>query len=105
MTPDWLQAITAIVSLLFTIISVRFVWYQVRSVSRQLMIQNFSEYTRRYQQIILELPDNVNQDDFELDRPEMVPDRNRYMRQMRAYCDMCFEEYWMNKIGLIDRRI
>ena len=73
--PDWIQAICSVVTLILTLVSILFALRQLRSVSQQLTIQNFSDYTKRYQEIILSLPENVN--------------------------DMSFEEYWLNQNGLI----
>jgi hypothetical protein len=105
MTPDWVQATVAVVSLIIGILTVWLVWCQIESVRRQLKIQNFSEYTRRYQEFILHLPDNVNDESFDLQRSEMVGDRNKFMRYMRAYCDMCFDEFWLRRSGLLDKDI
>ena len=62
----------------------------------------FPDYTKRYQEIILDFPENVNRPDFELAN---VPDRDKTMRYMRAYFDLCFEEFYLNKEGLIDSKI
>ena len=98
--PDWIQAICSVVTLILTLVSILFALRQLRSVSQQLTIQNFSDYTKRYQEIILSLPENVNDDQFQIEDLH-EPDREKLMRSMRAYYDMSFEEYWLNQTGLI----
>ena len=85
-------AVVAIVSL----------YIQSRSTRKQLKLQNFIEYTRRYQEIVLNFPENINRNDFVLDNIDPEEIKNKTMRYMRAYIDLCFEEYTLHKKGFID---
>ena len=38
---------------------VGFVYGQLRSLNRQTRLQNFAEYTRRYQQVVLNFPEDI----------------------------------------------
>jgi len=84
---DWI-AIGGVVAALLAIL------WQSRQVRRQLILQNYSEYTRRYQQIILAFPEDINQKDFILQDRQ---GRDSVMRQMRTYFDLCYEEYFLWK--------
>lgn len=75
--------------------------FQSHSTRKQLKLQNFIEFTKRYQEIILNFPEGINQSDIEIDLLE-APEYQRTMRCMRAYLDLCFEEYTLHKKGFID---
>ena len=51
----------------------------------------FAEYTKRYQDIILHLPDN---------------EKNiQWIKYVRLYFDLCSEEYHLHEIGLINEKV
>lgn len=77
------------------------VWYvarQLHGLDRQTRLQNFAEYTRRYQQIVLNFPEDINAKDFSLVGRS---DYSDVMRHMRAYYDLCFEEWYLHDKKLI----
>lgn len=89
---------TSIIGVFITAI---FLWFTVRSFKKQLQLNFFSEYTRRYQEIILNLPESINEDNFDYSvLPQDVKDKT--MRYMRAYFDLCSEEYFLKIKGNID---
>lgn len=75
---------------------------QSRSTRKQVKLQNFIEYTKRYQEIVLNFPESINQDDFQLESIKLEETKNKTMRYMRAYIDLCFEEYMLHEKGFID---
>ncbi len=75
---------------------------QSRSTRKQVKLQNFIEYTKRYQEIVLNFPENINRQDFQIDSVEPQELKDKTMRYMRAYVDLCFEEYTLHKKGFID---
>ena len=75
---DWISAATA----LATGAGVVVVYFQLRKLSQQITLQNFSDYTKRYQRIILHFPEDVNVSDFVL---KGRADYDQTMRYMRAY--------------------
>ncbi len=79
-----------------------FVVLQLRSLRKQINLQNYSDYTKRYQEIILNFPENVNSPDFKLSSLNK-DSRDKTMRYMRAYFDLCFEEWDLNNRRLIDK--
>jgi len=76
--------------------------WQMRALRKQLALQTYSDYTKRYQEIILHFPEEINQDDFDL---SSRTDRPKVMRYMRAYFDLCFEEYDLSERKLIPTQI
>ncbi len=75
---------------------------QSRSTRKQLKLQNFIEYTKRYQEIILHFPENINESNFTFESLQTDEVRNKTMRYMRAYFDLCFEEYTLHQKKFID---
>ena len=72
-----------------------------KKLSEQLKLNFFADYTKRYQEIILNFPENINEEDFSFEtlRPEI---KEKTLRYMRAYFDLCSEEYFLWKQGNID---
>jgi hypothetical protein len=87
------ELFTAIV----TAVGAAAVVYQVRELKKQITLQNYSEYTRRYSEIVLRFPEDINEDTFILQGRE---DYNCVMRNMRVFFDLSFEEW-----DLYDRRL
>jgi hypothetical protein len=83
-------AATAVVALLLGAASNR----------KQTRLQSFLEYTRRYHDIMLHLPEGINRQSFRLNSlPKNV--RDDTLRYMRAYYDLCSEEFALNQMGHI----
>ena len=97
---DW-QNLLPFLALLGTLAAI---YFRYRSVQKQLTIQNFSNYTQRYQAIILNFPENINDQDFKLDTLSKA-DRAKLMRYMRAYFDLCSEQLFLYRSGLLDKKI
>lgn len=68
--------------------------FQMRSSTRQAQLQNFVEYTRRYQEILLNLPTEISHSDYDLNAQDKTQKQN-ILRYLRAYFDLCSEEYWL----------
>lgn len=84
------------VDLLTLLVAVGGLWLvlrQIRQVNEQLFLQHFSDYTKRYQEIVLEFPESINEQSFDLAND---PKHDYVMRQMRAYADLCFEEWFLH---------
>jgi len=94
-TSDWI-ALTGVIA---TGAGVLVIWKQTSRLADQLKLQHFSDYTKRYQEIILCFPEDVNSEKFVL---EGRKDYASVMRHMRAYLDLCFEEWHLNQENVID---
>lgn len=95
---DW-SAIGTWVGSLGTIATVIFMG---RGLKKQMGLSFFSEYTKRYQDIVLNFPESINQQDFDFDSLTKE-ERDKTLRYMRAYFDLCSEEYFLWKEGNIDK--
>lgn len=71
---------------------------QLRTQNQQIKNQFFSEYSKRYQEILLNLPENINKGDFSF-QALTKEDYNRTMRYLRVYFDLCSEEYYLHDKG------
>lgn len=68
-------------------------------MNKHLRLQVYADYTKRYQSITLNFPEDINDPTFLL---KECDDYNRTMRQMRVYFDLCYEEWHLhNKLKLI----
>lgn len=106
--------IAVILALITTTIVIIFNYYQLKQMREQLKIQNeqmklnfFADYTKRYQDIILHFPENINDSDFNLKnlKKKNKDIYDKTMRYMRVYFDLCSEEYFLHKKKHIDDRV
>lgn len=100
---DWIALASAVATFLSVVVALGAFWWQANALKKQLMLQNFSDYTKRYQEIIQRFPENINEPTFSLDA--LDDNYTPIMRAMRMYFDLCFEEWYLNKRGFIDQRI
>jgi hypothetical protein len=98
-TSDWIGLGTAVATLIGVLVAIVAIWLQLRKLNQQLMLQHFADYTKRYQEIILRFPEDINTPTF-----QVKPHSNyeSLMRNMRAYFDLSFEEWYLNSRRLID---
>lgn len=67
----------------------------------QLKVEIFSDYSTRYQNIIADFPEGINEQSFLLTNLK-TEDYSKTMRKMRQYYDLCFEEWFLNSKGLLE---
>lgn len=96
--------ISDILSIAAIVISVISLSIQRKSSNQQLVVANFSEYTRRYQDLIGKFPSSVIRDDFDL-RLLSEEESEHVLRCMWIYFDLCYEEYFLYKSNFIDVRL
>lgn len=100
MTND-VSDIAAAVSIIGVFITALALWFTVRSFKNQLQLSFFADYTKRYQEITLNFPESINEKDFSFE--ELPPEvRDKTLRYMRAYFDLCSEEYFLWRKNHID---
>ncbi len=76
----------------------------IRNFSKQLKLNFFSEYTKRYQNIILNLPSNINDDSFDFEKLSEKK-KEKTIRYLRIYFDLCSEEYFLSEHKNIDKYV
>lgn len=90
-----------IIGLFLTILSNR---NQIKLSNKLLRLNFFADYTKRYQEIILNFPENINEKSFNYD--SLPPDiRDKTLRYMRVYFDLCSEEYDLYMSKNLEERI
>jgi hypothetical protein len=67
--------------------------------SRTLRLTFFAEYTKRYQEIILNLPEDLDDESILDDKEETTK------RYLRVYFDLCSEEYFLHTKKHIDDEV
>src|SRR3990172_11070255 len=111
----WKIELGDIVISLLTLITIGLVFYwnykQYNQLKEQLKVQNeqiklnfFSEYIKEYREIILHFPENINERAFSYESLDKEKQDNT-MRYMRAYFDLCSEEFFLHKNKFIDDKV
>ncbi|MCR5298364.1 MAG: hypothetical protein K6D57_03600 [Paludibacteraceae bacterium] len=93
---DILQLGLLIASFLAVLCSCWAIWQTKSMAKEQYKFHFFTEYTRRYQDLILQMPDNLNTTSIH------CKDVNTYMR---LYFDLCSEEFYLHSKGVIDDKV
>lgn len=94
-----ISLVGVLVTLGGVVVAVCAILAQGRALRRQLCAQTFAEYTRRYQEILSRVPPELLAGD---DRPELAEHYRDRLPLLRAYFDLCFEEYYLHAAGFID---
>ena len=103
-TVEWIKSGILLATVVGLFFSLRYNRKQLKAYNKNLKLNFFADYTKRYQEIILNFPESINRSDFEFDQLEENV-RNITMRYMRAYFDLCSEEYDLKRAGYIEDSI
>lgn len=80
------------------------IFITLRGVRAQLWLHTFSEYTRRYAEVVTELPAGARDPEGDFDLHQLTAaERDRITNVVRAYLNLCSEEYYLWSKGKIDR--
>lgn len=96
-----MELVAVIIASIGTVIAALALLTSVRSFKKQLQLNFFADYTKRYQEIIINFPESVNRQDFDINSLDSSI-RDQTMRYMRAYFDLCSEEYFLWRKGNIN---
>jgi hypothetical protein len=95
--------VVALASVAGVVVAIVAIVVTLRGLRDQLWLQTFSEYTRRYGDIVRELPSEARHpggrfvfDDLSVD------EQGRVLNVARAYLNLCSEEYFLHTRGRID---
>jgi hypothetical protein len=103
-TSDKIQLLLAILTLIMLLVTIIIAFIQFNLFKKQQRLLFFAEYTKRYQEIMLNLPASIANDDFNINQLNS-PEKDNYLKYMRAYFDLCSEEYNLFLNGYIDKEI
>ncbi len=101
---DIIQAVMAVITAVGILIAVSANRNQLETFNDQLKLNFFADYTKRYQEIILNLPDNIYERDFDLQKLDKTS-RNNALKYLRAYFNLCSEEFHLNKESHIETAV
>jgi hypothetical protein len=95
--------IVALASVAGVIVALVAIVVTVRGLRDQLWLQTFSEYTRRYGEIVRELPSEARHPGAQFIFDNLpVDEQGRVLNIARAYLNLCSEEYFLHSRGRID---
>lgn len=95
---DWISLVTLVV----IGAGVWVVWRQGGRFYQQLSLRNYADYSKRYEAILVNFPDDIKASTFNM---KARPDYEQIMRYMRVYVDLCYEEWYLNSQGFVDRKM
>ncbi len=82
------------------------IMWQMHQLSKESKLIIFMGYTQRYQEILIHFPIDIAKDDFNLEVfLEKEENKDELLLWMRAYFNICSEEYQLGKDKLIDKHI
>lgn len=103
-TADGIQYATLIITGTGVLIALFALIWQSYQTREQLKLNFFADYTKRYQEIILNFSENINESDFDFNKlPKEIKEKT--LRYMRAYFDLSSEEYYLSQAGRIDKKV
>lgn len=105
-TGEIIQMVTIALTGTGVIVAIIALIWQSNLTQEQMKLNFFADYTKRYQEIYLNLPDNVNEIDFDFNSDKFPSEvRKKTIRYMRAYFDLCSEEYFLHQEGNINKKV
>jgi hypothetical protein len=101
---DWTAATHINWTAVSALIGASGVFMALTNIRTQLRIAVFSEYTKRYADIVDRLPFDARRIGAQFE-PEKLPDaeRKEYLNAMRRYFNLCSEELYLRNSGRIAR--
>ncbi len=92
-TTEWIQLGALLVSIIVLII-------MIINFNNQMKLSFFAEYTKRYQEIMLNLPEGINTNSVAYNDSS-----ERVRRYLRAYIDLCSEEFYLHQNRKIHHKV
>ncbi|NTU49692.1 MAG: hypothetical protein HGA87_02145 [Desulfobulbaceae bacterium] len=86
------------------IVAIAALAYQIYQSNIQARLQNFTNYTQRYQDIFLNLPIDIESNSYNLDKLDKDK-KEETLRWIRAYFDLCSEEFYLNQNRYLDKNV
>lgn len=90
---EWIQLIALLVAIIVLIIT-------IINFNNQMKLNFFADYTKRYQEIMLHLPEDI-----EINYNGFSELPNEVKRYLRAYIDLCSEEYYLHQLKKVEHKI
>jgi hypothetical protein len=99
------ETVAIAVSIAGVIATLLAIVFGFRGIRNQLWLSMFSEYAKRYAEIMDALPFEARHPGSGFDA-RALPDyqQKRFLSAIRNYLNLCSEEFWLKEKGLIDGR-
>jgi hypothetical protein len=88
---------------ILTFASIIVIIYELKKKNEYTKLDFFEEYTKRYSEIMLNLPNCVHEQYF--DYEQHSEQTENILRYMRAYFDLCSEELYLYQQNRIDKYV
>jgi len=97
------MSISNCIALVAAFVAIAALIWQIWQSNKQSKMHTFLTYTQRYQDILVNLPIEIESSSFQPSEDSKVNEEN--LRWLRAYFDLCSEEYYLHTENLIDNRV
>ncbi len=98
-----MNAIVAIATVTGVLVAAGALLVALKGVRDQLWLHTFSEYTRRYSDIVQGLPAESRRPGSHFSLEKLEPsERGRVLNAARGYLNLCSEEFYLHERGRID---
>ena len=109
--PAIINSVAILVLIIFSIAQYLQMNKQLEQQNEQLRLQNeqtrlnfFAEYTKRYQEIMWQLPSDIFNDDFDL-KKLANEEQEKIKKNILIYFDLCSEEFYLHENEKIDHDV
>ena len=92
--------VTDLIQLVTVVITFTALAFTVHSFKQQIKQLFFTDYTKRYQEIMLHMPEGFFTDSVTYEKLD-----NQSKAYLRAYFDLCSEEFYLKSTGKIDKDV
>ncbi len=96
---DWVAVTGTVATIVSVIVAGYALWRQLAVLRRQMAIQHFADYARRYAELMERLPERAHDPCCDL---EGAGPTDAIMPIMRSYFAACFEEWYVHERGYFD---
>jgi hypothetical protein len=98
----WAEA-GVVAALAGTTVTAAALYVTIRGMRDQLWLHTFSEYTRRYAEVVRDLPSDSRRPNSSFDIHALADEeRDRVLNSARAYLNLTSEEFFLHSRGRID---
>lgn len=97
------DAIVALAQVAAVLVAAFAIVVTLKGLRNQLWVVVFTEYTKRYADIVKDLPSEARRPNGQFDLTKLSgDDHERAYNAMRGYLNLCSEEFFLHKKGRID---
>ena len=101
---DTLTIASNLATVISSLLSLFALFYAILSFKKQTHLIFFSEYTKRYNEIIFNMPSNIFDENFNLNGLE-PREKEQLIKLFRSYFNLCSEEYFLYKTNILSKKV